>query len=262
MSCGRCGDGVRKLKARSMCSPCYQHVRLRDQYVGTWSSYVDPGPAIEHAAALKDAGVSGQQLATLSGLSATFIYTLRPGRTRIQASKLDAVLAIPIPAPGGEVPIVEQRVKVCAVGTTRRLQALCALGWSSAESARRLGIRAQHTNLIVNGYQRAVLARTARNTATLYDELAMVRGPSEYARRIAARKGWWPPLAWDDDRIDDPAAIPTGVGRDRRLTFVEAYSELRTLGYYDDETIAAKMGIAVKSLQRQLTPSRHGKVSA
>lgn len=43
----------------------------------------------------------------------------------------------------------------------------------------------------------------------LYDELSMVRPEGTYAgitRRQAARRGWLPPLAWDDDLLDVPEA--------------------------------------------------------
>jgi hypothetical protein len=49
---------------------------------------------------------------------------------------------------------------------------------------------------------------TAGQVARVYDELAMTPGPSTRARDAAARRGWVPPLAWDDDEIDDPQARP------------------------------------------------------
>ena len=37
-------------------------------------------------------------------------------------------------------------------------------------------------------------------------------GPgAERARSTAKRKGWAPPMAWDDDTIDDPQAKPVGL---------------------------------------------------
>lgn len=44
---------------------------------------------------------------------------------------------------------------------------------------------------------------TARRVDAVYRELCMKRGPSDNAREYAARKGWLPPLAWDE--IDDPS---------------------------------------------------------
>ena len=61
---------------------------------------------------------------------------------------------------------------------------------------------------------------------------------------------WPPPLAWDDDTIDDPNELPD-CGTRRRLSFDEQYLELRDLGYSDSD-IAHRLGIKPKSLERQL----------
>ena len=43
--------------------------------------------------------------------------------------------------------------------------------------------------------------------ADAYDELSMRQGPSVRNRRL----GYPPPLAWDDETIDDPRARPKGA---------------------------------------------------
>jgi hypothetical protein len=74
-----------------------------------------------------------------------------------------------------------------------------------------------------------VLLRTTADAITrVYDELSMTvpqddeagRSPRagrihDRQRRLAARRGWAPPLAWDDDTIDDPAATPATGARER-----------------------------------------------
>lgn len=40
--------------------------------------------------------------------------------------------------------------------------------------------------------------------ATAYQDLGMTFGPSDYYRARARAENWMPPLAWDDDTLDDP----------------------------------------------------------
>lgn len=105
-------------------------------------------------------------------------------------------------------------------GALRRLQALVALGWSQAELGRRLGYAdckgVSGINELMRSRQKIRRGTFARIVA-LYDELSMRLPPetTQYekavavrARNKAARRGWAPPLAWDEETIDDPAARP------------------------------------------------------
>lgn len=92
-------------------------------------------------------------------------------------------------------------------GTGRRLRALAALGWPAYEIAARMGVTHQCIEQWRRGRDRVRCTTHARITA-LYDELSMTVGPSADTRRRALRYGWPPPLAWDDDTIDDPTARP------------------------------------------------------
>lgn len=95
-----------------------------------------------------------------------------------------------------------------AVGTSRRIRAMQALGWTAAELGQRLGgSSASAVNLLAR--RDRVHVNTARNVAALYDDLSMTLGPSEQERRHARARGWPGPLAWDDESIDDPTAKPT-----------------------------------------------------
>lgn len=105
---------------------------------------------------------------------------------------------------------------VDATGTRRRLQALAALGWS----ARAIGDRFGRGDGIVHRWMTRS-ATVTRATAVMVDawftELAMTKPALDTvhdrysvgrARAHAARRGWVPPLAWDD--IDnDPAPART-----------------------------------------------------
>lgn len=104
---------------------------------------------------------------------------------------------------------------ISSVGTRRRIEALGCLGWSGYDIARRLGHGREWLRQV---YLRdRVYRSTAERIAQIYDELCMTMPPettttqrqmASRTRNMATRKGWVPPLAWDDDTIDDPQAQP------------------------------------------------------
>src|SRR5690348_7295521 len=63
--------------------------------------------------------------------------------------------------------------QVDSTGTTRRLQALYALGWTTTQMAARLGVSAARVGHLMNGTYPKLHAATARDVAALYDELSM-----------------------------------------------------------------------------------------
>lgn len=107
------------------------------------------------------------------------------------------------------------RTRIDATGTRRRLQGLACLGWTFTELGERLGT----TRQAVQNWAKAdtVWPATAQRITALFAELCMTvpAHPPGYAAgtaervRIQARKNdWVPPLAWDDDDIDNPDARP------------------------------------------------------
>lgn len=106
---------------------------------------------------------------------------------------------------------VSDRTETCmvpALGATRRVRALYAMahGPSSLAAATWLH-RDTITGLAAGRWQRVTAARfdAVRHA---YDELSMVPGVAREAKEWAQENGWAPPLAWDDDTIDDPTAVP------------------------------------------------------
>lgn len=103
-------------------------------------------------------------------------------------------------------------------GTRRRLQALVALGWSLRELDVELGRRNSYCSYLLADDARPVHRTVADQVIALYDHLSMVRPEgwlAERQRRLAARRGWVPPLAWDD--IDDPDEVANVGGVDDGL---------------------------------------------
>lgn len=247
MTCSRCD---RPATRRGMCHRCYENNRKRQKAYGRWeSSRVDAEPIRRHVEALRASGVGSRRVEELSGVSRSVIQALINGRriyrhqpsktiSGANAARLLAVQASP--APGGRVNII---------GTARRLQALVAIGYTQSDLAARIGVTPANSTNLFHG-NGTVRAATADRIAAIYDDLAMKPGPSATARARAKKLGWAPPLAWEDDEIDNPAAEPD-IGDHRPVKFDERYGELRALGYSDLE-ILNKLNIKPESLLRQL----------
>lgn len=183
----------------------------RDQAItaGTWQPFVDAEPARAHVRALMAAGIGRRRIAALAGCTDNRITELvkgKPGRApqkRIRPALADKLLGIcaDAHAPGACVD---------ATGTHRRIQALACCGWTLTRQATRVGILVRNYVGILDRAQ--VLRATADKIRALYDELSMVPPPGGYGstriRNHATAHCWYPPLAWDDETIDDPAAAP------------------------------------------------------
>ncbi|MFI6302139.1 hypothetical protein ACIBCH_09725 [Amycolatopsis thailandensis] len=189
------------------------------------SATVDSAPVREHVLRLKAAGLGFPRIAELAGIhKQTVQYLMRgaagrdsgPSR-RIRRSTAELILAVdPDTAAPKDLAVVD------ATGTRRRLQALCVLGWSQSALAERLGLSQQNLNILIHGG--GVRWARSRQVARLYDEMwnqkpveetAVQRRDVAAVRRFAAGHGWVPPMAWDDDTIDDPKARPRGVRLER-----------------------------------------------
>lgn len=151
------------------------------------------------------AGYTPAWIASASGLGVETVQHLstrsRHARGEMSRHNARALLTTDITtATRGHGPII---------GATRRLQALGAMGWSMMEVGRRSGLHYVTLASVQRGAQTSIGARLHHGINAVYDELHMTPGPSTRARLDARRKGWAPPLAWDD--IDDPTQAPTGA---------------------------------------------------
>ena len=149
---------------------------------------------------LVDAHVPVRAIARASGLSDTAVAHIIDGRheqlqrqtaARIASLTLNDVYA----RATGSVP---------SVGAVRRVQALMALGWRKAD----LEAEGVPTGQLVTRSRDLISVEGWRQVRDVYDRLSMTLGPSQAARDRAAARGYHPPLAWDDDTIDDPRATP------------------------------------------------------
>jgi hypothetical protein len=215
--------------------------RRQHMYGRDW--LVDATPAREHLLELSRQGMGWKKVAAAAGVSATTVGGLlygshpddpthpdhRPRSLRINKAAATKILAVrAMLAPGANVD---------ATGTRRRLQALVTLGYPVSALGRRLGKTS--SNMFITLESPQVLEATRRRVAALYDELwntppAAVtrheRTSATRAKRHAAARGWLPPLAWDDDTIDDPEATPEGMSAVRPLSIHEQVLELLEIG--------------------------------
>jgi hypothetical protein len=188
----------------------YEDNRQKQIRLGTWVPFVDAGPVREHLATLSAAGMGTRRIAELAGVDRKRILALTNGtRGRAPSSKVRPATAAAILAVRPCNAAIAPKTVVDGTGTARRIQALCCIGWSLTAQAKRIGWTVQNYSTLTAG--RPVTASTARLITGLYDDLSMTPTPAGQASRtlrLAGLKRWFPPLAWDDDAIDDPNACP------------------------------------------------------
>jgi hypothetical protein len=147
----------------------------------------------------------------------------------------------------------------------RRIQALARTGWPLSDIAAALGLPRVGLDGILGGDR--IENDVVVKTAALYDHWwEGPPAPPDPAAALAqtstvqhARdRGWAPPMAWDDDQIDDPKAKPSGVrpfahkAAHRRADIVEDLQFLLT-GPGTAADIAARLGYcSTKNLIRAL----------
>lgn len=242
---------------RGMCHSHYETHRTRQRAYGKWETlYVDTVEVRTHILYLQSQGMGTRRIADLAGVARNNVrevLTPRTGRepsAKMLRRNAEKILAVrPEPALGAAVD---------ACGTVRRLRALVAIGWTQSELCRRLEMLPGNGCRIFRGEQTHVTAATAARAKQIYDELAMSTGPSDRARTHAKTRKWAPPLAWDDDDIDNPQARPD-LGERKTVPWEEKYREMREVLGLTQEQIAARLGIERESLLRQL--DRHGVAS-
>lgn len=192
-NCERESLGSRR---RGMCEGCYGKRREAGLY-----RMVEAGRVRVHVLDLVRRGWSHQAIGRASGIAHTAVGQVCDGRSeRVRPETARRLLDVTGPPPTSR----DRGRPVSSAGVWRRVQALSTMGWTRAEIAERAGLGPRSLEARPGG----VTAETAAAVARVYDELCMTPGPSQTARERAAARGWAPPLAWDEARIDDPEAQP------------------------------------------------------
>lgn len=222
---------------------------------------VDAAPVKAHLEQLRAAGVGKRAIASRAGVSQTVVNRLvgcdhsRPA-VRVRPEVARKLLAV-------QLHDHAQGANVDSIGTTRRIQALVAIGWCQSALAARIGWTPSNFAGLAHGRTDYVTARTARLVAQLYEQLSMQPGPSNRARSLARTRSWAPPLAWDDDTIDDRAARPHGADNAARwmtsrrdtAALVEDFNDIRNAGG-TFASAAARLGMSEQALERALYRAR------
>lgn len=251
------------------CYPCaaaqsaYEIARQKQHAYGRWDNLVDAGPVREHVLQLTAAGIGHKRVARLAGVGHNTVGQLLYGKPGCSPSRrIRKETAAALMAVRADTGLLAGGVNVPAIGTHRRVHALVALGWSQQKLADRLGMLRSNLGTMLR--QDQITARTARVVAALYDELWQTPPPeavhrekiaASRARGMACRNGWAPPMAWDDDSIDDPNAQPDTATRiANRKTKLPPVDELRWLLDTGESiaAIASRFGVSEDGVSKAL----------
>jgi len=166
---------------------------------------VEPARAQAHVQELvANHGLSIRGIAEAAGISAFIVSDLNRGlKGSLYRETEAAILGVTADSvlsrsnPDGFVP---------NIGGRRRIQALMAMGWRHQDLTPMLGMS---TANIVHQQGGWFTKKKHDAIKELYDRIWNQRGPATTLsiNRIA-KAGYAPPLAWDDETIDDPNATP------------------------------------------------------
>ncbi|MEV4438216.1 helix-turn-helix domain-containing protein [Streptomyces sp. NPDC049577] len=252
--CLTCMDGWRD----------YNRTRRREQAYGRWQPTVDAGIVRAHLKVLRESGLGIRRIAELAGVAqstvARLLYTFEGCSPRkvVQRKTAQRILAV-----RPHLAILADGAVIEATGTRRRIQALVARGWTHRALAPHLGVNELYVGDLAQ--QPAVTARLARKVVEVYDLLwdadPLEHGVSQWSvnrsRALAERRGWAPPMAWDDDRLDDPAARPDLGSHWRRWGETQAeIAWLLAAGETAPNVIAARLNLSESAVQRSLARAR------
>lgn len=200
---GRCGwNGCdRATHTRGYCEPHYR----RRLHTGRYG-YRDAARAREHVARLRALGWTWQAIADAAGLSTWVAHNIHRGRTKRVLAESEAALLRITPVR------MNSHRGVSAIGARRRVQALAWMGWPCWRIEQRVGCKRR---TLTRELSRGRISITlAHRVADVYEQLSTIPGPSRVTAGKARGLGFAPPLAWDDETIDNPRARPCGVLRE------------------------------------------------
>lgn len=191
-----------------LCQPCrdakrrYGRRHAKEASLGR-ARLVDVNLLRKHVAALTRSGLTWSDIARAAGVSLETVGRIADGTTdRVLIKTFRAIAAVPL---GTESDTLMPRTIAA-----RKIKALAAIGYPLNVIGREIGTSPQAVSNILNDYGRNrnhVLRSTWDALNDLYDRWHMTPGLSQQTRLMALKRGWPPPLAWED--IDDPDEQPT-----------------------------------------------------
>ncbi|WP_282792967.1 hypothetical protein [Streptomyces sp. CC224B] len=159
------------------------------------------GPALAHLAKLVESVPVGQ-VARAAGAPHSSLSQLlverRPTMSRALAEKILAVRGVDRSAMS----------RVNSVGARRRLQALYALGHWRKTIVEASGLDPVTISRLLGGRWARITIECDEAVRRAYAQMSMSLDTCERNLARARRERWVPPLAWDEETIDDPLALP------------------------------------------------------
>jgi hypothetical protein len=197
----------------------------------------------EHVRQLLAAGATVRGIADAASVSPSVVSALsRHTKAKVRRDVAGKLLAITM---------AEVRARRLAtgfvpnLGARRRIQ---AIGWRHEDISGYLAGTGTRTQMVLHQRGGWITRATHNAVRAAYDAVSMRHGPSSRTRERAGGLGYAPPLAWDDDGIDDPAAAPQlNGGHDPVVDEVaveQALANASLSGLTKPERLAAPSAIA------------------
>lgn len=166
---------------------------------------ISAGPIRTHVRALMAQGLREHQIAVAADLPPTVVRNLLRGNNGSPPARwvLMPTAQKLLTLDPDDVRAVNTLVP--AIGVQRRIQALHYMGHAKNDIGEVLGVT--DSRLYVLMRQESTGTHTIEEIHRVYLKMRDQRGDNEYARWRAFRLGWAPPMAWDDENIDDPETI-------------------------------------------------------
>lgn len=140
-----------------------------------------------------------------------------------------------------------------STGTRRRIQALMLLGYTASDIGALAGLSRHAIYNLTRASVRPQVERPhAEAIARLYDKLWDKPAPDSHGARYVSRqsqkRGYVPPLAWDEGSIDDPEAQPNTSGDESNV--IDFVAVERAVAGMDVQLTDAELEAAAAALMR------------
>lgn len=253
--------GTRQGRPGCRCAACVRgsrnaNIRRAQRRSALGSNLVDAAVLLEHINKLKAAGLTQCAIARQAGVSASTVSYVVLGRTQaVHRPKAERILAV---QPTAVDPLSDRS----ALGATRRIRALYAIGHGQTSIAANSPLALATVSEIANGRYRQISPRIDDQVRAAYRQLAQTPGRSHKAKWRAAQEGWPGPLAWDDidnpteqPDVDDEPAAPELCRDELAVVIASEVAHLASFGTSAHE-IARRVGRSEKYIRGQLAGHR------
>lgn len=191
-----------------------------------------------HIADLLAAGMNAEQISRAAGMASGSTQQALAASKHIRETALA---------------FLDVRLGVTAVGARRRLQALAAIGWTRGQIGTALGTTENAVSEVLFKNRAFISDGLGVRIQRAYEQ--MWEGPevpNRHSVRTGRKHGFAPPLAWDDETIDDARVSPRGLIDSARSDLVADLFELAELGESWQQAMVRVGYENEDSLKRQL----------